>query len=442
MGLGKTCSSVAEAMISKLVTEIVVMGLPLYVLWGNTLEEWVILAQNDFPGIVAEERVQYPLQRLNSVPLPLLEIQTTPPHGHPAHVSALEPILVVTMPVVAEKFKTVIDEITHGTNFKLVNLLHAENANLTPENLITSIDEPEIRRNIHLASYVTLTSRGKLSTNGQLAYCAWSFGSLDESHRYKTKNSVGWQIEMNTKIGFKLQLTATWDSIHFMTGVFRWYGGFQMRVKDPEDDTVMKKLGVEALYSAVNILMHTISTEHEDTEKDVAHQMIQIAKQWTINRWSELKLANGKPLVQILKEKAHLIDLDWTQQEQAKLMTLVEWYTSRGAAGAWRVHWWWLPCFLLVLGDTEDRNDVSGLWYDEWPLDTWVDSPIFRWLRETILPMLVKDLAEFPGFDQHDESREVLLPEQDGNENALPGAPPPQQAVLFCPLPGQVHHLK
>jgi len=97
-----------------------------------------------------------------------------------------------------------------------------------------------------------------------------------------------------------------------------------MRVKDPEDDTVMKKLGVEALYSAVNILMHTISTEHEDTEKDVAHQMIQIAKQWTINRWSELKLANGKPLVQILKEKAHLIDLDWTQQEQAKLMTLVE----------------------------------------------------------------------------------------------------------------------
>jgi len=46
------------------------------------------------------------------------------PHGHPALVSALEPILVDTMPGVAETFKTVIDEMKHGTKFKLVNLLH------------------------------------------------------------------------------------------------------------------------------------------------------------------------------------------------------------------------------------------------------------------------------------------------------------------------------
>jgi len=41
-------------MLCKLVTEKVVMGLPLSILWGNTLEEWVILADNDFPGIVGE----------------------------------------------------------------------------------------------------------------------------------------------------------------------------------------------------------------------------------------------------------------------------------------------------------------------------------------------------------------------------------------------------
>jgi len=39
MGLGKTFTSVAAAMLCKLVTEKVVMGLPLSILWGNTLEE-------------------------------------------------------------------------------------------------------------------------------------------------------------------------------------------------------------------------------------------------------------------------------------------------------------------------------------------------------------------------------------------------------------------
>jgi len=90
MGLRKTFTSVAAAMICKLLTEKVVMGLPLFILWGNTFEEWVILADNDFPGIVGEEREWYPLQRLNSVPRRLLEIQTTPPHGHPALISAHE----------------------------------------------------------------------------------------------------------------------------------------------------------------------------------------------------------------------------------------------------------------------------------------------------------------------------------------------------------------
>ena len=142
-------------MLCKLATEKVVMGLPLSNLWGNTLEEWMILAHNDFPGIVGEEWEWYPLQRLNSVPRCLLDIQTTPPHRDPALISAHEPILVVTMPGVAETFKTVIDEMTHGTDFKLVNLLHTENANLTHEDLNTTIHEPENRWTIHLVSYDT-----------------------------------------------------------------------------------------------------------------------------------------------------------------------------------------------------------------------------------------------------------------------------------------------
>jgi len=113
MGLGKTFTLVVAAMLCNLVTEKVVMVLPLSILWGNTLEEWVILAHNNFPGIVGEEREWYPLQRLNSAPGRLLEIQSTPPHGHPALISALETILVETMPGVAKTFKSVLDEITH-----------------------------------------------------------------------------------------------------------------------------------------------------------------------------------------------------------------------------------------------------------------------------------------------------------------------------------------
>jgi hypothetical protein len=55
--------------------------------------------------------------------------------------------------------------------------------------------------------------------------------------------------------------------------------------------------------------------------------------------------------------------------------------------------------------------------------------------------MLVKEPAEYPEPDQDDASSETLLPAE-GNENALPSAPPPQQVVLFCPLPGHVHYLK
>jgi hypothetical protein len=157
MGLGKTFTSVVVAMFCSLVTDKVVMGLLLSILWWNTLEEWVILAHNNFASIVGEEQEWYQLQRLNSVPRRLLEIQTAPPHRHPAFVSALEPILVVTRAGVAETFQTVIDEMAHGTEFKLVNLLHTEHANLTHDELNSSIDKPENGWNIHLVSYDTLT---------------------------------------------------------------------------------------------------------------------------------------------------------------------------------------------------------------------------------------------------------------------------------------------
>ena len=259
---------------------------------------------------------------------------------------------------------------------------------------------------------------------------------------YKTKNSVGWRIVLNVQILFKLEVTETpgFHSLYDWCYQMMWL--FSVAPADPEDETVMEAHGADALYSAVKSLMHAIRTEDKDAQQDAAHRMIQIAKPWMIRRWSEWKLANGKPLLAILKQNAHLVELELTENKQAKLKTLVERYTSRGAAGAWRVQTCRLVCCSFVLGDTEDRKEVSGQWYDKRPLDTWVDSLIFQWLSVTFLPMHVKESAEYPEPDEDEASNGALLDEPESNKSPLSPAPPPQQAMLFCPLTGQVRHLK
>jgi len=133
------------------------------------VEEWVNMAQNNYPRIIGKEQQWYMMQKLSSVPHPLLEIQSAPPVEHTVFTSALEPILVVTMPGVEEKFTSAINDMTHWTNLNLVNLFDAENVNLAHEDLNTSIDEPENWWNICLISYDTWSSRAKPSSNGQLS---------------------------------------------------------------------------------------------------------------------------------------------------------------------------------------------------------------------------------------------------------------------------------
>jgi len=240
MELGKTFTVVAVAMIPKLQTEKVVMQLPQLILWGNPNAEWVNVVQNDISGIIGEQRDWYPVRRHNSVLHHLIEIPKTPPQGHPALTSALEPILAVTMLAVAETLKSVIDEMTFGTHLKLINLVPAENPNLTHEDLNTSPDEPDNRFNILLVSYDTLTSRAKPSSNGQLSNCSWSFGIFAEFHRYKMKNSVGWRIAMNARIALKLQVTAMPAFHSLYDWCFQTMWLFSGASEDPDDNTVME----------------------------------------------------------------------------------------------------------------------------------------------------------------------------------------------------------
>jgi len=89
--------------------------------------------------------------------------------------SALKPILVVTMPTVADRFESVIAEMRYGINFKLGNFLGMENAHLTHEDWTTSTDKPENRWTIHRVSSDILTSTS--------AKCILVTGSLQECLR-------------------------------------------------------------------------------------------------------------------------------------------------------------------------------------------------------------------------------------------------------------------
>jgi len=168
MGLAKTFTMLAVPMIFKLLTETVVMGLLLSIVCRNTRQVLVNMAHSDNVWRIGEQRDRDPLQRLNFVPCRLLAIHTTQPQWHAVLTSAIEPILVVTMATVADRFKSDINDMTSGTNFVLVNLLQAVNACLTHEDLNTWIDEPKIQCSTRLVSYDTWTSSVKPSINGQL----------------------------------------------------------------------------------------------------------------------------------------------------------------------------------------------------------------------------------------------------------------------------------
>jgi hypothetical protein len=48
---------------------------------------------------------------------------------------------------------------TFATDFKLINMMNAENVNLCHGNLNTSLEKPGTRRTIHLELYDSLSSR-------------------------------------------------------------------------------------------------------------------------------------------------------------------------------------------------------------------------------------------------------------------------------------------
>jgi len=202
---------------------------------------------------------------------------------------------------------------------------------------------------------------------------------------------------------------------------------------DWEDDTGMETHGANTMDSTVKSLTHVMWTEDNHLQLDAAHVMILIGKPWTLRRWSESKVANRKQHVWIPNEHAPLIHSQWTQEEPAKLKTLVARLTSHGALGVWRVLQWRLACFPLVLGDMVDCNDVIGHWLNEWPLNAWVDSLIFWLLREIVVQlMFYLNLQRISHMTKM--TYQVRRTFQNSKEFNMPSPVDllDQKAVLFC----------
>jgi len=111
----------------------------------KTFVERVNMVQNDSPRMIGKDWKWYLLWKLYSVPHRLLPIQTTAPLGLPALTSAIQRILVVTMPRVIESFNSAMNKIPYVTGSKPENMLRLDNSNSALKNLNTRINNPENR---------------------------------------------------------------------------------------------------------------------------------------------------------------------------------------------------------------------------------------------------------------------------------------------------------
>jgi len=97
----------------------------------------------------------------------------------------------------------------------------------------------------------TLTSWIKLPSNCGLSHYSLRLGIIEKRHLYKNQNLKGWQIVINTRVGFKLQVTANLED----DSLWQWfYQTMLLLSAAPEglDNNPSKHMnGAEALCSKV-----------------------------------------------------------------------------------------------------------------------------------------------------------------------------------------------
>jgi hypothetical protein len=434
MGLGKTFTILAAALYAKSIAEDVTNHheTQLPVLFNLSLGGWCQAVETGFSTLSAVQKQWYPCTHPNPVPRRLLQLLDDKPT---TDLPPWNPVLCVVLPSVRATFIGAINTITKGTPFSVRDLCAEDAGDLTHAHLNFCVEHPERRWDIHVITYDTFTSRAQRNENDtvrQLTNCQWSWGIFDEAHRFKGPKSKGWSVASEAQIGFKVQVTATpaYHSLKDWGNTTRWL----FTIPDaPENERAVEEHGPEALMSAITALQTAVTKGgSSEAQQEAASVMTEVAHPWTIRRWTESRLASGAPLVYIPSEDFHPVALEWSQEEQKQLndvATRLKRQKHEGEHGiAWRIHRWQLACFSLPLEQEGDRF-ADGSWKEEWDASSFVEGPIFRWLRESFLPELISGSATVPEMDDQPSTGSPVL------------SPLPQKAVLFCPLPGQVRHL-
>ena len=163
--------------------------------------------------------------------------------------------------------------------------------------------------------------------------------------------------------------------------------------------------------------------------------MINVVRPWMIRWWTESKLASAAPLISIPTEIIDRVLLRRTAEEQERLATpcgrLQQQTLMKEHGVAWRVHSWQLPCISFPIEEEGDHHDDGKhKWQEEWEPANCVEGLIFCWLRGFMDDIITKS-ATILLLNDHAELFEAPVP-----------SPLRQEAVMFCPLPGQVGHVQ
>src|ERR1700709_2831873 len=135
-----------------------------------------------------------------------------------------------------------------------------------------------------------------------------------------------------------------------------------------------------------------------------------IAHPWLIRRWAESKTVDGQPLVVLIPHVTEDVRLSYTEEEGARLKEFITTLKDdkRGHV-ATVIHEWRLACLSMDLPGNDTLTNGADVQYrQEWDQDTHSPGPAIRWLRDTLVPILLGEGA-----------------------NGLPN-----KADIFAPLPG------
>ncbi|KAF8523045.1 SNF2 family N-terminal domain-containing protein [Trichophaea hybrida] len=428
MGLGKTWTAIGAAMTSKIIYEQAMRGdIPMAIFNGLTYKEQLVQATLDIDNTdsrwIKDPRCTYPY---------------LPPPLDPKYSKCdpRQPILVVTLSNVSHTFTTALERLAANTKFRLRVLNGKDYQHSRASDLNFDTAYPERRWDIHLVNYETLLSRSKIGGKQQLNGCHWSFAIFDESHKVKNPRAETFQLFERLSCSFKLQVTGT-PAFH---GLKDWLYQTQWLFSGAhKTSTSYKQHGPEAMADAIQRLDNTTQSQDAGEAAYASRMVIEVTSPWCIRRWADMRTSDGKRLIPQFDVAVTNVNTRWTEEEQNLHAVKVKKLADSKLAVMSKIHRWRLYCFSQRLGNTGDKNS-NGEWFEEWgsngQLRYYHDSPVFRWFRYSLVPLLLGQ----PGAPRLPPPPSLSDTAELHNTTAASTFRIPNKVVIFCGLPGQVRH--